>query len=60
MPALRAALVGALKAVLSMRGTPMPAAFEAIALSMAATIWPTTEVCEPVQVKVQPVRAQKS
>ena len=38
----------------------MPAAFEAIALSMAATIWPTTEVCEPVQVKVQPVRAQKS
>ena len=47
---MSAALVGALKAVLSMSGTPIPAAFDAIALSMAATIWPTTEVCEPVQV----------
>ena len=49
MPALSAVSTGALKAVLSMSGTPMPLAFEAIAVSMAETIWETTEFVEPVQ-----------
>ena len=34
--------------------------FEAIALFMAATISEVTEVCDPTQAKVEPVRAQKS
>src|SRR5271165_4123743 len=60
MPALSAASVGPLNAVLLMSGTPIPLHLAAIALVMAETIWETTEVCEPTHENEVPVREQKS
>ncbi len=60
MPAFSAVSVGPLKAVLSISGHPIPAAFEAIAVVNAETISLTTESVEPTQEYEVPVIAQAS
>jgi hypothetical protein len=48
MPWSSALLIGAMKALGSMIGTPMPSALLAMAVFMALTIWLTMLFCEPV------------